>query len=368
MAKASSTFLLRGTSGNDVFRVPDGRTLLNTSFDGGRGNDTLDLSSYATSGVTVRLLEGYAKIHGSVVTDLSFTGVVGSYPTITNSTTVRGTIKGIENVIGSGGNDFLSADINGGVVRLDGGGGNDALQAYGNIAGATLIGGLGSDWFDAYKSGTILIGGTLDAAGGAHGDGEYDVFSIANAATIRDFEVNIDRLIFSSNHSMDAAYAAGTWITDGAGGSIFMVGGQAKLTLTGVAPDVAATIPYGFQYSPENGVLQGSSGDDVLHLGSSFVERVVIGQSNGDDIVLQFAKGTDIIQFTDGLQPVWSNTYVNGQKALLGSFDGGSVTLTGLSTDDVPALNIEGVGDPAQYGAAGISSWSVPTDAALFFI
>lgn len=363
--KTSSTVLLRGTSANDTFKVPLGRTLFNTSFDGGRGTDTLDLTDYVTSGVTIRLIDGYQRSQGSVITDRAFTGVIGSIPSIVDSTSLRGTITSVESLIGSKGNDFLSADMAGATVTLNGGLGNDALQTFGNVAAATLIGGLGNDWFDVGTAGSILIGGTVDATG-AHGDGEYDVFRVGPSATIRDFEVGIDRLLFSSNHSFDSAYATGTWVPDNAGGSTFMVGGQAKITLNGVAPEVAASIAYGFEYLAEGGVLHGSTRDDVLHAGLETVERVVVGSNGGNDLVIQFDRANDVIQFAGDLQPVWSDTYVNGQQALMATYAGGSLTLTGLTTGDVPFLHVEGFVGPASYGVHGPGSWSVPSDASFF--
>ncbi|WP_308515732.1 hypothetical protein [Sphingomonas flavescens] len=355
----SSTTSVVGGNGNDILRVPSGHSLFDTTFDGGKGSDTLDLTNYSTRGVTIQLIDGYIHSNGSSVTDVAYTGVPAASAPLTGS--VRGTIKNVENLTGSAGNDVLVVDIKGVVTTINGGDGNDYLYANVYDNSATLIGGHGNDWLLSLAPSTTLVGGTMDATG-AHGDGQRDFFELGPYATILDFELGTDRLIFSSNHSMDAAFAAGQWISDGKGGSTFMVNGAAEVTLAGIAPALAQTIDYGFHYVPDNGVLQGSSGKDVLQTNVNQVDRVIVGANSNDDIVTHFDPAMDVLQFNDGLQPNWSDSVVNGMPSLLATFAGGSLTLTGLTTADLANMHIDGVSGFPSTSTPMLSYWSVSTD------
>jgi hypothetical protein len=161
---------------------------------------------------------------------------------------------------------------------------------------------------------------------------------------------------------MDAAFAAGTWVSDGAAGATLMVNGSAVVDLANVAPAQASTIPLDLHYTSENGQAYGSSGDDILELGSSQVDTVIITPNSGNDLVTQFDKSNDILQFNGGASPTWSDTYVNGMHALLGVYSGGSVTLTGLTTADLATLHIQGVSGAPITAAPEASSWSSTSD------
>jgi hypothetical protein len=87
---------------------------------------------------------------------------------------------------------------------------------------------------------------------------------------------------------------------------------------------------------------------------------------NGDDAVVNFNIASDILVFEDGVVPLWSDTFVNGAPALLGTWASGSVTIQGLQTSDVPYLHIEGVSSSPTYGADGPGPWSVASDNLLF--
>lgn len=366
MGKVNSTLKITGTSGNDVLRVPNGYDLASVSFDGGRGSDTLDLSTYqpgATPGVRVDLIAGYIHSSGSVVELQPFTGVSGSM-TYT-APAVRGTIVNVENLIGTTGNDSLTVDWGGVTTRIDGGAGNDQLTIN-NAAGATLVGGTGSDWLQSIVAGSTLVGGTLDA-NGAHGDGSMDIFRVGvPSVTILDFEVGIDRLIFGNGHSLDASFASGYWMDDGHGGSQFVVNGAVRVDLAGVSVSAASGIQFGFDYISENGVLRGQSTNDVLRAGSNSIDNVQVGSGSGNDLVTQFDTAVDSLTFTNDLQVTWANSYVNGQSALLGTFTGGSIALTGLTTSDLSAMHINGlvtpyIVDPHPH----LGFWSYASDATL---
>ena len=86
---------------------------------------------------------------------------------------------------------------------------------------------------------------------------------------------------------------------------------------------------------------------------------------SGDDLVVDFSL-SDVLVFEDGVVPIWSDTRINGQPALLGTFGTSSVTLESYTTAAVASLNIEGYAGADLYAGPGMGPWSVSTDAAYF--
>jgi hypothetical protein len=349
MGKSGTTLTVKGTRGDDPnLTIPDGALITMVVVDGGAGSDTLNLSDYG-SGVTVRIEGGFAK-SSSIVTDKEFTGLFPNYSMV-DSSSVRGTIRNVENLIGTDFNDFLFASINGTAKYIDGGAGNDVVESLGG--NATLVGGTGSDWLVGYWPNVTLIGGTY-ANGVAAGDGMTDYFYLGSGTpTILDFEVGVDRLIceFSS-----ASVEFGTWVSNGSGGSTLMVNGVGEVTLANIDVATAQTIQLDYALLPVNGHIEGSSGNDLLFVGNG--ARIHLGSDSGDDATVSFDIAEDILVFDDGVAPTWSDTMVNGAAALLGSWEGGSITIQGLGTDDVPDLMIEGSAADPAYGAPGPGPWS----------
>lgn len=368
MLKSAQTITVTGTNGDDILHIPSGYDIMQVAVNGGRGSDTLDLSTYqpgVTPGVTIDVLASGARSPGSIVNDQPFSGIPGSVAGPANY--VSGTIQSVENLIGTTGNDNLSMNLSGITTRIDGGAGNDFIQVSG-ASSATLIGGSGSDWLNSTVAGSTLIGGSVDSSGIIHEDGSVDTFQVGLPhVTIADFQVGTDRLLFGTNHSMDAAFAAATWVDDGHGDATLMVNGAARVTLTGISVSAAQTIAYGFSYgSSGNGVFQGQSTNDVLLCSNNYAETVVTGAGTGNDLVTHFNTAQDFLQFTSDTQVTWSNTFVNGQESLLGTFAGGSVTLVGLTTSDVGAIHVQGlVTPPTTDPMDHMSWWSVPSDTAL---
>lgn len=365
MSSSSTLVSVNGTNGDDTLYIPAGYDITQVSVNGGKGVNTLDLSTYepnTTPGVYIDFETPGARSAGSVVSDFSFHGIAASIGN--TNPAVFGTISNIQRVIGTTGNDILSSNATVPSVYFSGGAGNDWLQVSA-ATNATLIGGTGYDWLQTSAAHATLFGGTVNASGAANMDSSYDTFQVGiYGATIMDFS-STDRLIFGSNHGADAAFAAATWQSDGHGGSELMVNGTARIDLAGVSLATAETISYGFQYASQYGILYGGSSNDVLRCGNG-TDTVQIGSNLGNDIVTSFDKSADILDFTNDVQVSWSDTEVNGQQALLGTFAGGSVTLTGLATSDVSSLHIEGLTtlwtiDPTHH----MSWWSVPSDAAL---
>ena len=147
---------LYGGAGSDTLIGGAGADLL----DGGNDNDTLVGGTGADTligGAGVDVAD-YSASAAAVVVDLAAgTGSGGD--------AAGDSLSGVENLIGSAGNDQLRGDdatgntLFGGQGNdlLDGRGGNDLL--YGGAGGDTLIGGLGNDLLDGGEGNDILYGG-----------------------------------------------------------------------------------------------------------------------------------------------------------------------------------------------------------------
>ena len=167
---------VKGTRGDDTNLVlPEGALITQVTIDGGAGTDTLNLSDYG-SGVTITLEGGYAKSKSSVA-DQAFTGLFGNYMLPTDGR-VTGTIRNVENVIGTQYNDYLHLNILNTPKFADGGAGNDVLNSHGG--NDTLVGGTGCDWLVGYWQNVTLIGGTWDGVT-ATPDGQTDYFYVASS-------------------------------------------------------------------------------------------------------------------------------------------------------------------------------------------
>ena len=349
-----TSFTVKGTRGDDTnLTLPSGALITQATIDGGAGSDTLNLSGYG-SGVTLLLEGGFAKSK-STVADQAFTGLFGNY--LVGSNSVSGSIRNVENVIGTDYNDYLFASILNTPKYLDGGDGNDVLNSLGG--NATLVGGAGCDWLVGYWQNVTLVGGTY-VNGTASGDEQTDYFYTGSQnPLILDFEVGTDKLIceFASG-----SVEIGAWVSNGAGGATLMVSGVAEVTLANVDVALAETIEIGYALFSDTGHLEGSSGDDLLFVGSVAPTRIHLGADNGNDATVGFDIHSDVLVFEDGVSPTWSDTMVNGAVALLGTWAGGSITLQGLGTDDVPSLLIEGLASAPDFGPPGAGPWSTDTD------
>lgn len=124
-----------GGGGNDrIYASP-----FDTLIDGGAGNDTADFSLYVADstgyGVDARLFGGH----------------IGLWPPEGQQvpTFPSGTIKNVENLVGSNYDDALLGNT--AVNRLSGGGGSDWVMAFGS--GDFLTGGSGADHFSLEDAG-----------------------------------------------------------------------------------------------------------------------------------------------------------------------------------------------------------------------
>ena len=138
------------------------------------------------------------------------------------------------------------------------------------------------------------------------------------------------------------------------------------MTLANVDPVEAEAIVLGFMIGSTNGTLQGSFGDDVLIASKFSADRVVVGASSGHDYLTYFMSD-DVLAFEDGIVPVWSDSMVNGLPVLVGKWNGGSLTIEGYSTASLSTIQMDGPLGPPITTDAGLSAWSVASDADYFF-
>ena len=332
---------VRGTNGNDSLTVAGNQALRTTTYDGRGGVDTLDLSAL-TSGVSISLQN--SPLRNSIVyAEREFTG---NYYTFSLSepdpSRVSGTIKNIENLVGTSHDDFLFVDSGTAAKYIDAGGGNDAIGTNGAGHG-TIVGGTGSDTMLVYWSNNTLVGGTY-ADGVATPDGESDTFMFGGSGTILDFELGIDRLQIEAEVSAIPAILAAQWqdVTVDGGPAARLVADGQTITLVGLTAAQAATIPIQFTAfdTGTSHVLTGGPGDDTFFAFTAHGEDVVLPSGSGHDTIVYFDTATDVLVFPDGGPASWTEVEVNGETALLGIYDGGasSVTLLGLTGTDIPLL------------------------------
>ena len=128
---------LYGDGGSDrIYASPYDKLI-----DGGAGNDTVNFSTFVADasgyGVDVRLFGAHIGLWPN-----QDGAVVPAYPS--------GTIKNIENVVGSNYDDAILG--NSAVNKLNGGGGDDWVMAFGS--GDFLTGGSGADMFSLENAGS----------------------------------------------------------------------------------------------------------------------------------------------------------------------------------------------------------------------
>ena len=260
LTAADSGSSLQGGGGNDTLIGGAGADALN----GGAGTDTASYAA-AGSGVTVNLTSAAAQNTGGAGTD---------------------TLTSIENLIGSGFADTLTAAASG--SNLQGAGGNDVL--VGGAGADTLDGGAGSDTA-SYAS--AAAGVIVEAGSGIAQDTQ-------GAGT--DTLISIENLIGSAFD--DSLFAASTGSTlQGGNGTDFLYAGAGNDTLDGgTGTDFASytfassgvTVNLGVA-GPQN---TGGSGTDTLISievveGSPFADTLTAAPSGGT--FLQAGGGNDLL-------------------------------------------------------------------------
>jgi Ca2+-binding RTX toxin-like protein len=276
-----------GANGNDTLDGGDGDDLL----DGGGGTDT------AT----------YASASGAVQVDLGLgtaTGAAGN-----------DTLVSIENVIGSGFNDFLLGDFS--ANRLDGGGGND--RVIGGAGDDTLDGGTGADYLTGGAGNDAITGGLgVDRAGYFQGSGTVGATVSLLVSGPQDTGYGMDTLTGIENLS-------GTSFAD------ILTGDDNDNWLWGSASGGGTA---------NNDTLDGQGGNDLLTVGTG--NHILIGGT-----------GTDTVRFTEngGTETgITVQLYAQGAAQDTGA---GMWTLTGIENLSGGVLNDNFEGDDVANALAG---------------
>jgi Ca2+-binding RTX toxin-like protein len=229
-------------SGNDTLDGGVGDDIMN----GGGGNDTASFASWS-EGVTVGL------------------GTGGNGFATNDAGTENDTLISIENISGSGFNDFINGNNDANV--LAGGAGGDAL--FGRGGDDIMLGGDGNDFLRGSDGADTLDGGA--------GWDRVSSFVPTPVAGIH-FDLNIQGVAQNTGQGMDTLigieHASGTTLND---------------TLTGNGGD-------NWLWDGSDGVAGGGTGDDIMSGGAG---NDLLETGGGND-VLSGGAGTDTLSFLGG--------------------------------------------------------------------
>ncbi|MEF8707518.1 MAG: calcium-binding protein [Candidatus Accumulibacter propinquus] len=233
----------------------------NNVIDGAGGNDTVSYA-FATTGVTVSLATAGTQATGGSGSD---------------------TLISIENLIGSGFNDYFTG--NGGNNVLDGGAGSDFLNG---VTGAdTMLGGDGSDLYTVDHVGDVVTETNAAAAGGIdtvnalvdHTLGaNVENLNLIAAGTVNGTGNGLDNLIYagSGNNVINGAGGNDTvsYTLAGAGVTLSLAiagaqatGGSGSDTLISIENLIGSGFNDNLTGNTANNVLDGGAGSDFLNGG-----------------------------------------------------------------------------------------------------
>lgn len=276
---------LTGGNGNDTLNGAQGNDILN----GGLGNDVLN----GGLGIDTAVYTGNAAIAVNL-----------------NIATAQATGQGmdrlisIENVTTGGGNDRLTG--NAAANTFVSGAGNDTL--LGGAGADTLNGGLGNDLIDGGLGiDTVIYAGT--------GAIRVNLGLTTAQATGQGLDIirNVENVVTGAGNDLITGNAGANNL-QGALGNDTLFGGAGNDTLSGGAG---------------NDRLVGGAGNDVLG-GGLGADRFVFGRNQGNDRIIDWQDGTDVIELSGVAS--YSDLTIRqiGQDTQI-SFTGTTITLTGVS-------------------------------------
>ena len=322
------------------------------------GSDEAD-EIHAAGGVDVVMGEGGDDtLYGGDSTDYLFGG--------SGDDTIEGGADG-DVILGGSGNDTLRGEagsdfvlggsgddtLEGGAETdlLSGGSGDDTISGG---EGADLIfGGAGDDTIDGGDGGDLILGESGDdtLTGGAGGD----IFAFgpdSGSDTITDFDTDedtIDLSPFGANVSYSDLTIAAT--TDGTGTIITIPGpdGGAPVTITlqGVTSSAVSESMFTFSNAgagtaadefifdvPGDSTMTGGGGRDIFVFAPGSGDDTITDFDTSDDIIdlMGFGTGVDFDSLTLAATADGTGTVIT-----LPGDDGGTITLLGVSVNDVTA-------------------------------
>ena len=246
--------------------------------------------------------------HDPVIMGLDFRSVITGL-----GGTQRGTAAG-EILEGSTGADFLIG--NGGEDRFIGGGGDDRYIVDSFFDIVYEVAGEG---YDRITTSVSLV--TPDEVEAVNATGTDDVVIAGNASA--------------------------NWFIGNEGNNL-LLGGEGNDRLDGRGG---------------NDTITGDQGNDLLE-GGADADIFVVTEYNGDDRILDFENGIDLIDIS-GLGLGFGDLLITGSGAAMINFAGGSLMLDGVAAGDLSAANfIEAVGAPSVpvvSGTEGDDNISLPT-------
>lgn len=327
---STGTMSIDGVAG----RTPGDNRVFMTVWDG-NGNDTYDLSNYAT-GVNVNLLPGeWTTTSTAQLAQIDGSPVRGN---VANALLFQGDLRSlIENATGGSGNDTLSGNQADNV--LTGNGGNDNLS--GLTGNDTLAGGSENDTLSGAEGDDLLDGGTgndsIDGAEGADsvlaGDGNDTVAGGSENDTISAGSGDDSITAGSGNDIVDAGAGADT-VDAGIGNDSVSGGSESDSLLGGSGLDTIAG-------SDGNDTINGGDDADMLAGGSG--DDQLLGEI-GDDAITG-DDGNDTVDGGSGNDTVLAGA---GLDSLVGGI--GNDDLSGEADSDV----IDGgEGDDTLSGGEG---------------
>ncbi|MGB3280150.1 MAG: calcium-binding protein, partial [Pseudorhodobacter sp.] len=339
--------VLTGTAGRDrIFGLGGNDTLLghelNDRLDGGEGHDAIlghDGDDILIGGGGQDTLVGGAgadTMDGGASNDLYFvdandtvndTGTNYDRIAIANAAgdnLVVGGWTGIERYNGSVGNDTIDATGQTMSLLIVGGDGNDSL--VGGSGNDSILGGSGNDTLDGGDGNDIMLGGIGDDLFiGGQGNDRYYIgqsfdtifdggsgFDIGIIDDANGLSINIgtwlgvERIIgYTGNDNINAtgmatgiilaAGAGADTVTGGNGNDTVYAGTGADLVLGGNGNDVLIGLAGA-------DTLRGGGGNDFLK-GGADADRFVFEDNWGNDVVNDFANGTEFLDFTANTTP-----------------------------------------------------------------
>ncbi|MDO9418471.1 T1SS-143 repeat domain-containing protein [Pararhizobium sp.] len=345
---------LVGNAGNDLLVAGAGVDTL----EGGQGDDTLvvnaDIDNAGSYGPrdlllgdgTVRSIslaglsgESDALIGGTGNDTVKMEAAAGAAGFVFDRYSAPGTLSGIENFIGTDGNDLIllptGYTTDGGMVTIDGGKGNDSIA--GTNSADKLLGGDGNDLISGLGGDDIIEGGagSDEIWGGAGNDdikgggGSDNITGGLGDDTI-DGGIGGDTFNYSIGDGVDT-------IDGGSNDDVLITNGNA--TAESAVVTLTAT---GFDIDVD--------GDGIVDVKTTNIESVVIYQAEGaDKITLRSRETAETIT-------------IEGNSNLLQVYGSGIPSISGISTSE---LTIETNGGNDTVNASALNTAALPTHVVL---
>ncbi|MDR6821138.1 T1SS-143 domain-containing protein, partial [Neorhizobium sp. 2083] len=340
-----------GNDGANVLEGGDGNDTLN----GGAGDDTIVLGADIDAGPygprAVLLGDGTTasvSLIGLAGTGDAIIGGTGYDKVVLDKESAAGfvldnyhpgapTFSGIEEVVGSDGNDVILMDANytsdnGLGILIDGAGGNDTIG--GGAAADTLKGGDGNDLISGLGGNDILEGGA----------GSDEIWGGAGNDTINGGSGNDNITGGLGNDTIDGGTGGDTFnyaigdgvdtIDGGANGDVLLTSGNAT------AESAVLTVT-------STGFTLDVDGDGVVDVNATNIESVVLYQAEGAD------------KITVRTQDAAETITIEGNSNLLQVYGNGIPSISGISTSE---LVIEGKGGNDVINASNLSGVALTLD------